>query len=426
MKVPRVFKQFAVVLLVVAASSAILSGCSGSKASGGTGGKDVVATVNGKEITLSDVDRIINQQTGDQQSKMSTIQQAAARLQVLDNLIQREAVVQRAEKEKVVPNDDEINSAINTQKSQMTAEEWQKFLKDNNLTEEQIREEARKDLAVKKLQDKLYGQITIRDQELTDYYNNNSSIFVNARGVGLADIVADPSENRGGPQDDAIGEAEAAAKSNRLYTRLKAGADFATVARESSEDANGLQRGGDIGFANEDDLRKNGFPPEMIARLFGPMSVGDITEPIHFPDGRWIIFKLTSRNLENKPLKLEDPGVRDQIKNALISQRQQILQEALIRNAMSEATVVNKLAESMLKDPNMLGGLQQASPGGGATPAASATPSASASATPAPLTPASPAASPARPAATAARPTSTAAPKPTGGSHPAGAPSPKQ
>ena len=418
MKVFRVFQKFAIVLLVVAASSAVFSGCSGSKASGDNGGKDVVATVNGKEITLSDVDRIIKQQTSDQQAKMSPIQQAAARLQVLDNLIQREAVVQRAEKEKVVPNDDAINAAINTQKSQMTAEEWQKFLKDNNLTEEQLREEARKDLAVKKLQDKLYGQITIRDQEVTDYYNNNSSIFVNARGVGLADIVADPSENRGGPQDDAIGEAEAAAKINRLYTRLKAGADFATVARESSEDPNGLQRGGDIGFANEDDLRKNGFPPEVIARLFGPMSVGDITEPIHFSDGRWVIFKLTSRNLENKPLKLEDTGVRDQIKNALISQRQQILQEALIRNAMSEATVVNKLAESMLKDPNMLGGLQQASPGG-ATPAASATPAAGASTTPAPSTAASPAATPARPA-------STAAPKQTGGSQPAGAPSPKK
>lgn len=395
MKVSRVFKKFAAVLLVAAALSAALSGCSGSKANG-PGGKDVAATVNGKEITLSDVDRIINQQSAGQQSKMSTIQQAAARLQVLDNLIQREAVVQRAEKEKAVPSDDEVNTAINSQKNQVTVEDWQKFLKENNVTEEQLREDARKNLSVKKLQDKLYGQISIRDQEVTDFYNNNTAQFVNPRGIGLADIVTDARDSGGTYPEDAKSEAEATAKINRIYTQLKAGADFATVARASSEDPSGLQRSGDIGFANEDDLRQTGFPQELIAKLFGSMNVGDITEPIHFPDGRWVIFKLTSRNLENKPLKLEDPGVRDQIKQALISQRQTILQEALIRNAMSEATVVNKLAESMLKDPNMLGGLQQASPGG-ATPASSATPSASATATPAPSASASPAAT-ARPA----------------------------
>ena len=413
MKVPsRVFKQFAVVLLVVAASSAAFSGCAGSKA--GAGGKDVAATVNGKEITLSDVDRVINQQVkaSGQQQQMSTIQQAAARLTVLENLIQREALFQRAEAEKSVPSDDEVNTRINQQKSTATAEEWQKFIQESGLTEEKIREEARKDLAIKNLQDKLFGKITIREQEITDFYNGNREQFVNPRGVGLADIVVDPGDSRGALQDDAVGEAEAAAKIQRIYATLKSNADFAEVARSASEDQSSL-RGGDIGFANEDDLRQNGFPQDLIARFFNQLPIGSYTEPIRFGDGRWYIFKLKSRQLETKPRAENDPSVRDDIKNALISQRQQVLQEALIRNAMSGVTVVNKLAESMIGDPNMLGGLQQASPGGAASPAASATPSASASATPAPSASASPAA--------AAKPSATPAP-----SRPAGAPSPKK
>jgi hypothetical protein len=213
-----------------------------------------------------------------------------------------------------------------------------------------------------------------------------------------------------------VGDAEAAAKIQRIYATLKGNADFAEVARASSEHQSSL-RGGDIGFAREEDLRQNGFPQDLVARLFNQMPIGSYTEPIRFADGRWFIFKLKSRELETKPRAADDPSVRDDIKNALISQRQQVLQEALIRNAMSGVTVVNKLAESMIGDPNMLGGLQQATPGG-ASPAASATPSTSASATPAPSATASP-------AATAARPASTAAPKPTGGSRPAGAPSPK-
>lgn len=410
---PRVLRQFAILALLVTFALAA-AGCDSKKTAAGA---DVAATVNGKEIKLADVDRIVNQQLQGQQ--LSTPDQAAARLSALDNLIQREAVVQKAEREKAVPSDDEINTAINSQKSQATAEEWQKFLEQSKLTEEQLRDEARKDLAVKKLQDKLFGQITIRDQEIVDFYNNNRSRFVNPRGVGISDIVADASDSGGLFQNDAKSEAEAAAKINSLSAQLKAGADFATVARANSEDASAA-RGGDIGFANEDMLKQNRFPDELVNRLFNNMKVGDTTEPIHFPDGRWFIFKLTNRQLETKPLALEDPGVKDQIKQGLIETRQTILQGALIRSAVSEAQVVNHLAADMVKDPNMLGGNQSVTPGASpaASPAASATPAASpaASASPAarPTAGASPAATP-RPAATTAatpRPAATAAATP--------------
>jgi len=402
--VQRVVSQIAFVLVVASLALAVAA-CGGGKSSAGTG-SDVAASVNGKDITLGEVDRIISQQTGGQQSKMSTIQLAAARLQVLDKLIERQMLVHRAEKEKIVLNDDEITTAINSQKQQLTAEEWEKKLKDNNLTEQQLRDEARKDLAISKLQEKLYGKITIRDQEIVDFFNANKAQYVNPRGVALADIVSDPRDSGGTFPDDAKSDADAKAKIDRLYAQLKSGADFATVAQASSEDQSAI-KGGDIGFANEQDLQQTGFQPDLVGRFFNTMKVGDITEPMRFPDGRWIIFKLTNRRLESKPLALDDPGVRDEIKQGLIQQRQTILGEALKRNAMSDAQITNKLAESMLNDPNMLGGLQQAAPGAASTPAASASPAASPAATTA--TPASPAATP------AASPT-----------RPAGAPSPKQ
>jgi peptidyl-prolyl cis-trans isomerase C len=412
----------------VAALPFILSACGG-----GSGPKkpDVAATVNGKEITLAEVDRLINQQTQGQQ--LPTLQLAAARLQALDNLIQREAVYLRAEKEKTVPTEDEVTTAINNQKSQMTAEEWQKFLADNKVKEEELRAEARKGLAISNLQKKLFGNIQIREQEITDFYNNNREQFNNPRGITLSSIIVDPRDNTPdnlrpgeGSQDDAKSDAEATAKINRLYAQLKAGgADFATVARASSEDPT-YANGGDLGFFDDNKLRQTGFPPDLIAK-FGTMRVGDITEPIHFPDGRWGIFKLTNRQTENKQLSLDDPTVHDQIhdqiKQALINQRQTILNEALIRNAMSDVTVVNKLAEDMLKDPNMLGGLQPLAPGASpaaspaSSPAASASPTASTpsatatpSATPAPSSAATPAAA-AKPTP-APRPTAAAAPSP--------------
>jgi len=416
-KVPRVFRNIATLAFVTTVLLAFAA-CNGK--GNGQACKDVAATVNGKDICLSDVDRIINQQTQGQQ--LSPTQLAAARLQALDSLVQREAVVLRAEKEKTVPTEDEVTTAINNQKQQMTAEEWEKFLKENNLTDQLLRDEARKDLAINKLQDKLFGKITIRDQEVSDFYSQNKEQFVNPRGVALSDIVADPRDSGGLYANDAKSEAEATAKINGIEAQLKTGADFATVARANSEDQSAA-RGGDIGFANEDDLRQNGFPPDLVSKLFSTMKVGDITEPIHFPDGRWIIFKLTNRQLETKPLNLDDPGVRDQIKQALINQRQTILKAALISNAMSDVTVVNKLAESMLNDPNNLGN-QPITPGGpgananapSASPTAATTPAASNSA---PATTASPAAPKPTPAA---RPAAAATPHPQATHPPAAAP----
>src|SRR5512144_2694904 len=76
----------------------------------------VAATVNGKKIMLQEVERIIHQQAGGKESQMSAHDLAQARLTVLDKLIQREVLFQRAEQEKLLPTEDEITSTINKQK----------------------------------------------------------------------------------------------------------------------------------------------------------------------------------------------------------------------------------------------------------------------------------------------------------------------
>ena len=343
---------------------------------GGPDAKDsmVAASVNGKNIMLAEVERGISQQSSGKQSQLSQLELAQARLQVLDSLIQREVLFQRAEREKLLPTEEQITSAINQQKQQsgMTDEDFQKSLSQQNVTMETLREEARKDVAIKNLQEKYSGKISISDKEVEDFYNNNRQRFVNSRGVALAMIVADPTDNSGQgiAQNDAKNDAEAKLKIDNIYQQLKGGADFATVARAKSEDANTLTRGGDVGFATEDDLKQNGFPPELVSRFFGSMQVGDLTEPVRFNSGKWYIFKLEEKRLQTENLTLESPGVRQQITQALVNQRKEILNAALLEVAMYEAKIVNNLASNMLSNPSNLG-LRPASPGAVGSPAAS-------------------------------------------------------
>lgn len=382
----------ALLTLIAAAVSSCATG-------GGSEAKEsmVAATVNGKNIMLAEVERAVSQQAGGKQAQLSQLELAQARLQILDGLIQREVLYQRAEKEKLLTTEEQIDAAINQQKQQsgMTDQDFQKSLSQQNLTMETLREVARKDLAIKSLQDKYSGKISINDKEVEDFYNNNRDRFVSSRGVALAMIAVDPADNSGQgiAQNDAKNDAEAKVKIDNIYQRLKGGADFATVARATSEDANTVARGGDIGFASEDDLKQNGFPPELVSRFFGPMEVGSITEPVRFNSGRWYIFKLAEKRLQTENLTLESPGVRQQITQALVNQRKEILNAALLEVAIYDSKIVNNLAANMISNPGNLG-LRPASPGAIASPAAGAQTTASPQPASSPAATVSPAASP--------------------------------
>jgi parvulin-like peptidyl-prolyl isomerase len=352
-----------------------IAGCgSGAESADNT----VAATVNGKKIMSQEVERIIHQQSEGKESQMSAHDLAQARLTVLDKLIQREVLFQRAEQEKVLPSEDEITNFINKQKqeSRMSEEEFARQLKEQNLSMEALREESKKDLAVQKLQDKYTGKVTISDREIEDYYNANKQVFVNARGAGLAVIIVDPADNSNqGIMDDAKNEADAKSKIDGIYQQLKSGtSDFATVARSKSEDANSMIKGGDIGFFSEDGMKQAGLPKDVVDQLMGPMQNGNFTEP-KLINNRWYILKLQEKRLQTENLTLESPNVRQQINAALTEQRKNILNAALLEVALSEAKIVNHFAANMLANPSNLG-LRPAS-------ASAAQPAATTAATPA-------------------------------------------
>ena len=332
-----------------------IAGCSSGPESADN---TVAATVNGKKIMSQEVERIIHQQSDGKESQMSAHDLAQARLTVLDKLIQREVLFQRAEQEKVLPSEDEITNFINKQKqdSRMSEEEFARQLKEQNLSMEALREESKKDLAVQKLQDKYTGKVTISDREIEDYYNSNKQVFVNARGAGLAVIIVDPADNSNqGIMDDAKNDADAKAKIDGIYQQLKSGtSDFATVARSKSEDANSMIKGGDIGFFSEDGMKQAGLPKDVVDQLMGPMQNGNFTEP-KLINNRWYILKLQEKRLATENLTLESPNVRQQINAALTEQRKNILNAALLEVALSEAKIVNSFAANMLANPSNLG-----------------------------------------------------------------------
>lgn len=360
------FKFKFLTVTILAAIIALFSGCetpSGSNSNTTAGGVDpnkVAATVNGKEIKMEEVERALKQQTQGQESKLSPLELASARLTILENLIQQEVMFQKAEKEGSVPKDEDVTAEFNKTKQQsgMTQEQFEKVMQESGQNEASAREAIKKSLAIKNLIDKVTAKIEPpKDSEVDAFYNGNKAAFVKKKGVKLAAIVIDPANN--GEGDTTTDEQSAVLKGNEIIKQLQTGADFAALAREKSEDQSKFQ-GGDLGYISEEEMKQS-FPQQVSATLMNPnFKVGQILPtPMQ---GKFYIFKLQERSDKDEDLTLESAGVRQQVTDQLINSRKQLLSQSYAAIAMNEAKIVNNLAQQVVDNPNELSGARPAQP----------------------------------------------------------------
>lgn len=358
-----------VLLLVVLLSVAALAGACGGSAPAGPNGVDpnaTAATVNGKAITMEEVERAVKQQAQGQEGRLSPLELAGARLQVLQSLIEQEVMYQKAEKEATLPTDEEVNAEYNKRRtaSGLSQEQWDARLKEAGETEASARLTIKKGLAIQKLTEKITGKIEPpKDSEIEAFFNGNKSAFKNKRGAQLAAIVIDPRDL--GEGDTTKNEIEAQAKAREIGTRLLSGADFATVARENSEDPDTRFKGGDWRYFSEEEMKQ--VFPQGFAEAVMQLNSGDIVRQLIPFEGRYLILKVQRKQERDEDRTLESPGVRQEITDYLINARKQLLAASYQAIATNEARVENNLAKRVVENPNELSG---ARPAGSDIPAA--------------------------------------------------------
>ena len=359
----QIQKRGIVSILTITLAAAFLAACGNAPTPGNSGSTNVdpnetAAKVNGKVIKMEDVDRAVKAQAQGQDSKLSPLELAGARLQVLQSLVEQEVMFQKAENEGTIPTEDEITAEINKQKtaSGKSADQIEKELKDSGMTGASFRETAKRSMAINKLVEKITGKIEPpKDSEIEAFYNGNKEAFVKKKGVKLGAIVIDPANN--GEGDTTTDEQSAVLKGNEIIKKLQAGVDFASVARESSEDQSKFQ-GGDLGYVSEEEMKQT-FPAQVVASLMNPQfEVGKIiTAPMM---GKFYILKLQERSDKDEAVTLESPGIRQQVVEQLGNSRKQLLAASYQAVAMAAARIENFLAQKVVDNPNELSGARPA------------------------------------------------------------------
>jgi parvulin-like peptidyl-prolyl isomerase len=308
---------------------------------------DTWAVVDGHQLTKDDVDKAYRR-TQNPAQQPSEEEALTAKLALLNDMILQHILVTKAAALKLDVAKDDLDTAYNNAKKNITEEAYEQELKKRNLTAEDMREGLRRELLTQKVIEHEVGpKSAVTDQEINSYFEANRGEFnVAEEAYHIAQIVITPVReqqitNQSG--NDATTPQEALTKVRMLMERLKSGASFRELAAGYSEDAESAPRGGDLGLVTVSSLKQ--APPPLRDAVLGktPGSVN-----VASGGGAYTLVLVIAHEQAGQR-DLSTPGVRDRITEALRSRKEQLYRTAYLTAARSDANVVNYLARRLME-----------------------------------------------------------------------------
>ncbi|WP_453992507.1 peptidyl-prolyl cis-trans isomerase [Bacillus nitroreducens] len=233
-----------------------------------SGEEEVVATIGDKVIT--------------RQQWLNELENRYGK-QILEGMIDEEVVRQMAEKHKIELTEDAIDRELTLIKTMY-----------NTIDHERINDEhwaEQIELSIL-LEELLTKDAVIPEEEMTHFYKENKHLYEIPKSYHLSHIVVKTKE-----------EAE------QVRDELADGSSFAALAMEKSLDAFSANRGGELGFANEE----NGYAPKSYLEVAETLKPNEWSEPIEVENGYAVI--ILHESLDAVSYSYDD--VKDQIKRQI-------------------------------------------------------------------------------------------------------------
>jgi peptidyl-prolyl cis-trans isomerase SurA len=332
------------VLLALLAGVLVTASC-GSDSSASA---NVVARVNGKDITTTELEKQVQVRLNGAEQPPSPEEQQDLKLQVLNQIVNDKILLELASAANLSATDAEVDVKFNEFKSQYTEEKFKDLLKDQKMSVDDIRNELRKSITIDKLVNKeITSKISVTDAEIKTFYDKNKDTFNLPESYHIAHIlvtpVADPDLHNGN-NDDAKSPEDAKVKAAKLLKEIQGGRDFATVAKESSEDPSSGPGGGDLNFQPLQAIEN--IDPRL-AQAVQKMRTGETYPQVIETRFGFHILKLLEKDPGGQK-DLADPRVQANVRQTIFNRKDQTLKNAFSEAARNKATVTNYLAQRIL------------------------------------------------------------------------------
>jgi peptidyl-prolyl cis-trans isomerase C len=233
---------------------------------------DVIARVNGEDIPKTEFDRAVAALEARNGGPVPPAQRDQILRGVLDQIVSYRVLVQESRARKVAADDAEVDARMKEIRGQFPSEEaFTQMLASRKTTLEQVRSDIRQDISVQKLIDtEISAKAAVKPEQVTDFYAKNPDQFTQPERVRASHILI------GVPKGaDAAAKTEARTKAADILKDVKAGKDFAALAKEHSQDPGSGQNGGDLGFFQRGQMVG---PFNDAAFALAPGAVSDLVE----------------------------------------------------------------------------------------------------------------------------------------------------
>jgi len=265
----------------------------GAAACGGSGNvpSGSVAVVNGTEIPRADLDALIERaKTGYAAQKQSFPKEGTQEYQsvqstYLNYLVQKTEFEQAAKDMGITVTEKDVDKALTSfVKARFAGKQadFEKALKEQGLTVDSFKDTLRVSVLSQKLFEAVTKNVKVDPQDVLAYYTQNASQYNSPETRDVRHILI--AEKAASGQVD---YAKSKAKADQIYAQLKAGADFATLAKKYSADPGSKDSGGKLTDT------KGQFVPQFEAAAF-TLATGEISKPVKTQYGYHVIQALSA------------------------------------------------------------------------------------------------------------------------------------
>jgi parvulin-like peptidyl-prolyl isomerase len=312
-------------VLLLGLPLALLAASCGGGAGGSSGvSKADAAVVGGEHITRAELDRRVGQAkcSYDLQKrpfpKAGSPEYQAIGAQILQNLVQRAELQQKAPSLGVSVTDQQVETQLKKIKKQYfggSEKRYKAELKRQCVTDAEVRKDVRANVLSDAIYKKVTAGATVSAADAKAYYDGHTQVYTQPQTRVVRHILV---------KDKKLAD--------KLYAQLKAGADFATLAKKYSQDPGSKAQGGQLTISRGQTV------PAFDAEAFA-LRTGQISKPVKTQFGWHIIFA-------EKPATPRHSTPYAQVKEAI---RQQLIQQKKSAALQQWLTGVQKEYASKIK-----------------------------------------------------------------------------
>jgi peptidyl-prolyl cis-trans isomerase C len=287
---------------------------------------EIVARVNGEAINGTELENAVKGLEGRAGGPVPADQRDRVYRGVLDDMIGYKLLVQEAKARRIAVPDADVEAQIAQIRSQFpNQQQFEQALATQKMTLEAVRDDARSQMSVEKLvESEIAAKVAVKPEAVNDFYQKNQDKFQQGPRVRASHILISFPQNA-----DAAAKLQAKTKAEGILKDLKAGKDFATAAKENSQDPGSAPNGGDLGFFEHGQM----VPPfEQAAFALKP---GEMSELVESQFGYHIIKVAEKQDQRVVPID----EAKGQIEQYLGQQNRQAETQALVNALKAKAKI---------------------------------------------------------------------------------------